>query len=109
MGWSGSNAVKIEEKECLRKSKDTSFLPLNDNSSNNIKQKEVIDKDKFKKIKVINKNNFCNNYLIRSIDTMEEIIYKKINIINSNDESTKKLLQELEILKTLDHPNIISV
>ena len=40
---------------------------------------------------------------------MKEFIYKIINISDSNDESTQKLLHDINILKILDHPNIISL
>ena len=72
-------------------------------------QKEDSDKEIFKKVKIISKNHTCKIYLIRSKETMKEFVYKIINSSNSNDETTKKLLHDIDILKNLDHPNIISL
>ena len=72
-------------------------------------QEQFTDKEIFKKVKEIgNKNNNCQSYLIRSTETKDEYAYKIINVSGSNDEFVKKALNDFEILKTLNHPNIIT-
>ena len=65
------------------------------------------DTETFTKIRKIGDTN--NSYLIKSIKTFEVYAYKKVDISNANDEETKKILKEVEILKVLNHPNIIGL
>ena len=66
------------------------------------------EKEIFRKVKKIDsKNKICHCFLIRSIETMEEFAYKEIDISDSNDESSKRMIHDIEILKELNHPNII--
>ena len=58
-------------------------------------------------VKKIGNNNICHSYLIRSTETNEEYAYKKIDISDANDESVKRIKNDVEILKTLNHPNVI--
>ena len=64
-------------------------------------------KEEFIKIKEIgNPGGICHSFLVKSKKTNEECVYKKINISCSNSEC-KKYLNNIEILKKLNHPNII--
>jgi serine/threonine protein kinase len=65
------------------------------------------EQENFIIVKNIGSNNICHCYLIRSTVTNEEFVYKKINTSDANDASVKKIKNEMEILKTLNHPNII--
>ena len=106
----GCGGIDVIENTKTIKNGDISEIDfiIEDQSKINVIQKEEIDKDIFKKIKSMSQNNICKSYLIRSIDSLEKLLYKKININNSNEESTQRLLNEVDILKTLDHPNIMS-
>ena len=74
-----------------------------------INQRNSNDTDEiFKKIKKIGKSNSnFHCYLIRSTKSFEEYAYKIINISDSNNELSKKIMNDIEILKNLNHPNII--
>jgi NIMA (never in mitosis gene a)-related kinase len=65
------------------------------------------EQENFIIVKNIGSNNICHCYLIRSTETNEVYAYKKVNISDANDESVKKIKNDVEILKTLDHPNVI--
>ena len=65
------------------------------------------EQENFIVVKKIGKNNICHCYLIRSTETNDEYAYKKINISDSNDESVKRIKNDVEMLKKLNHPNII--
>ena len=76
-----------------------------ENISENTQEDSNNDTETFTKIRKIGDTN--NSYLIKSIKTFEVYAYKKVDISNANDEETKKILKEVEILKVLNHPNII--
>ena len=59
----------------------------------------------FIKIKEI-RSNFFHKYIIRNVETKEEYAYKMINI-NTDSKKKKKILNDAQILKNINHPNII--
>ncbi len=64
-------------------------------------------REEFIKVKEIgNRDGICHSFLVRSKRTDEECVYKKINISCSTSEC-KKYLNNVEILKKINHPNII--
>ena len=65
-------------------------------------------KIKFHIVKEIGKkkNTFCHRFLIRSENSNEEYAYKRVNI-KANEEEKKKILNYIEILKKINHPNVI--
>ena len=65
----------------------------------------------FKKVKTIGKeqSNICHNFLIRSDITKEEYVYKRIIIGAMNKKEKDEILNNIKALKTIDHPNIISL
>ena len=67
----------------------------------------MVKNEALKKIKTIGEGSFSEVYLIRSQKTQREYALKKIQIKKSNLK-IDKILQEVNILKELDHPNIIS-
>ena len=122
MGCTSKEITNSEKGDIYTKSISSPIYFQNKN--NNSKNNDVVpndisgfyddngedsDKEIFKKIKIISKNHFSKIYLIRSKETMQEYVYKIINISNSNDEPIKKVLHDIDILKSLDHPNIISL
>ena len=60
-----------------------------------------------KKIKIIGEGAFGEVYLIKSQKTQLEFALKKIQIKNTKYD-IKRIMEEVNILKELDHPNIIS-
>ena len=66
---------------------------------------EDISFQHFKKIKLIGEGSFGKVYLIESKETYKEFALKEINIKGKKEDEWKR---EIEILKTIDHPNIIS-
>ena len=68
-----------------------------------------IKREQFKKVGEIGQNaNICHSFLITSIETDKEYAYKIINT-HGNEEMKKKILNDIEILKNLNHPNIIQL
>ena len=65
---------------------------------------EDISSQHFKKIKLIGEGSFGKVYLIKSKETGKEYALKEINI----EEKKVDWKREIDILKTIDHPNIIS-
>ena len=67
------------------------------------------DKEIFKKVKEIGKRSKnCHNYLIRSTESMMEYAYKIIDVSGSDEGFMKNTLNDINILKKLNHPNIIT-
>jgi len=65
------------------------------------------EQENFILVKKIGKDSISHCYLIRSTETNEEFAYKKVNISDANDKSVKRIKNDLEILKKLNHPNVI--
>ena len=65
------------------------------------------DQEKFIMVKKIGKSTICHCYLIRSVETKDEYAYKKKDISDANDDSVKRIKNDMEMLKTLNHPNVI--
>ena len=84
------------------------------------KKIEDISSQHFKKIKKLGEGSYGKVYLIRSKETQKEYALKRISINEENDnakrisiieENYNKLslfMNEVNILKKIDHPNIIS-
>lgn len=65
------------------------------------------NKEIFFKVKELgNKTNLCNSFLIRSQKSDDEYVLKTINI-KDNEKQKKKLLNDFQILKKINHPNIL--
>lgn len=120
MGCSSSKEEDLENDELIRKKMSalTALHPAVEEDPQNISgilgfeqvnQRNSNDTDEiFKKIKKIGKSNSnFHCYLIRSTKSFEEYAYKIINISDSNNELSKKIMNDIEILKNLNHPNII--
>ena len=103
------NIVEANEKDLKEKNLIVSkrlSAPLNYNSrAQEISSEE--EQENFVVVKNIGNNNICHSYLIRSTETNDQYAYKKINISDSNDESVKRIKNDVDILKKLNHPNVI--
>ena len=67
----------------------------------------IVINEILKKIKTLGEGSFGEVYLIKSQKTQLEFALKKIQLKN-NKLKIKRILGEVNILKELDHPNIIS-
>ena len=63
--------------------------------------------DKIKTINEEDEDNFA--ILIKSSKTLLEYSYKKVDISDKNNEAIQQILKEIEMIKKLDHPNIIKL
>ena len=64
----------------------------------------------YKLYKLIGKGTFGEVYLTSNIDNSKVYATKRIEFnINSNKTSSKYLINEIEIMKELDHPNLIKL
>jgi len=97
MGCSSSKAIPVKEVDDDYGLQKTISVPINFEEEENFIIVKKIGKD----------NNICHSYLIRSTETGEEYAYKKVNIYNANDDSVKRIKNDVEILKKLNHPNVI--
>ena len=97
MGCSSSKAIPVKEVDDDYGLQKTISVPINFEEEENFIIVKKIGKD----------NNICHSYLIRSTETGEEYAYKKVNIYNANDNSVKLIKNDVEMLKTLNHPNVI--
>lgn len=58
-------------------------------------------------IRPINKEEDNYEYMIKNSKTLCEYSYKKVDISDKNNKATQRIFEEIEILKKIDHPNII--
>ena len=69
---------------------------------------EIIENENFQKIRTIGKGNYGEIFLIRSKKTGREYALKAIIINNMTKKKVPNLMREVDNLKKLNHPNIIS-
>ena len=111
MGCSSSKAIPIQEAN--EEEDNNSILrreisvPIKISTHKAPQKPSEEEQENFIIVKKIGNNNICHSYLIRSTETNEEYAYKRVNISDANDESVKKIKNDVEILKTLNHPNVI--
>ena len=64
----------------------------------------------FAKLKTLDDNDENEeNALVKNCKTLFEYAYKKIDISDINNINTQKTLKEVDVMKTIDHPNIIKL
>ena len=62
----------------------------------------------YDKIKTINEEEEDNYaFLVKNSKTLCEYSYKKVDISDKNSEAAQRIFKEVEILKKIEHPNII--
>ena len=69
-------------------------------------------KEIYHKVRTLGKNKniaICHNFVIRSPKTMEEFAFKIIRVSKLTEQEKKKILNHIELLKKIDHPNIITL
>ena len=71
--------------------------------------KKKIPEKKFKKIKKLGKGGFGKVFLIKSKKTNNEYALKEIKIENQKSNKLLLIKREINNLRILDHPNIISI
>ena len=95
----------------------------NNNQFSSVTLKQTINVDKGKpshcdcndvvfgnniQIKKLNEEEEDNyEYLVNNSKTLLEYSYKKVDISDKNTEAAQRIFREVEILKKIDHPNII--
>ena len=67
--------------------------------------KEDISSQHFKKVKALGEGSYGSVYLIKSKETGKKYALKEINTVKTINDEWKR---EINIIKTIDHPNIIS-
>ena len=70
------------------------------------------NKEIYHKVRTLGKNKeiaICHNFVIRSPKTMEEFAFKIIKVSKLTEQEKKKILNKIDILKKIDHPNIITL
>ena len=72
------------------------------------KKIEDISSQHFKIIKKLGEGSYGKVYLIRSKETQKEYSLKKINFNPKKYDKVFSFMDEVNILKKIDHPNIIS-
>ena len=66
----------------------------------------------YHKVRTLGNNKniaICHNFVIRSPKTKEEFAFKIIKVSKLSEEEKKKVINKIEILKKIDHPNIITL
>ena len=65
----------------------------------------------FEKLKTIEEDDEENEncFLVKNSKTLYEYAYKKVDISDKNDEAALKILKEVDILKKINHPNVIKL
>ncbi|EGR29124.1 protein kinase domain protein [Ichthyophthirius multifiliis] len=65
-------------------------------------------KELYKEIEIIGKGSFGSATLIKKISTDQLYVAKKIELSNLSQKEQQKAKQEAEVLKQLEHPNIVA-
>ena len=91
----------------FRDPKDIKASAINIDQSNSL----VFNIVKLDKIKTLEEDNNENafTYLVKQAKTLTEFAYKTIDISDKSEENIKNIMKEIEIIKNLDHPNIIKI
>jgi NIMA (never in mitosis gene a)-related kinase len=72
---------------------------------------ECVEVENYKVVKEIGKNktDIYRSYLLRSSTNDNEYVYKSVNVIALNKKEKDSMLNEIEVLKKLNHPNVIEI
>ena len=72
---------------------------------------DEIEVENYKVVKEIdkNQNDLTRSYLLRSPTNVNEYVYKSINVIALKKEEKNTMFNEINILKNINHPNVIEI
>ena len=72
---------------------------------------DSVEIENYKVVKEISKNktDICRSYLLRSPSNVNEYVYKSVNVVALNKEEKESILNEINVLKKINHPNVIEV
>ena len=94
-----SNGTKIDDKLSNKVTLDTNLLVAR--STND-------PKDNYKKAKILGQGSFGTVYLVKQKQINGYFAIKKIKK-SKNDKDDENLMNEINILRKLDHPNIVKI
>ncbi len=89
------------------KESKTIYIPPNLVDASSLSQNNIVIFEKIKELG--NSINNDNNLLIKSTKTLNDYVYKKVDISDKDNEMTKIILKEIDILKKINHPNIVAL
>ena len=72
------------------------------------KEFNVVELSKVKILEEDDKEN-AYTYLVKNSKTLTEFAYKRVELSDKNEENIKNILKEIEIIKNLNHPNLIKI
>ena len=85
------------------------IIPTDMINPDHMKKSQIIEKNEsFNKIRRIGKGSYGEVFLIKSNKTQKEYALKAIKIKGVNQNILERIMIEVDNLKSLDHPNIIS-
>uniref|UniRef100_A0A6I9RQQ3 [RNA-polymerase]-subunit kinase n=1 Tax=Elaeis guineensis var. tenera TaxID=51953 RepID=A0A6I9RQQ3_ELAGV len=65
--------------------------------------------DAFKKLDKIGQGTYSHVYRARDLETGKIVALKKVRFVNMDPESVRFMAREIQILRRLDHPNVIKL
>ena len=119
--WNDKDPIGLTIKPTIYLDEYNNNLGNDKNEFQNINKKNTLHQsdidisfgnniDFYDKIKTINEEDEDNfAILIKSSKTLLEYAYKKVDISEKNNEAIQQILKEIEMIKKLDHPNIIKL
>ena len=100
---------KLVKNMTFRKFQESKTIYINEINEEDIAENPTLQNgaELFERIKTIGKSK--NVDIIKSTKTLYDYAYKKVDISDKNDETAEMILKEVDILKNLNHPNIIKL
>ncbi|XP_031490084.1 probable serine/threonine-protein kinase At1g54610 [Nymphaea colorata] len=65
--------------------------------------------DSFEKLDKIGQGTYSNVYKARDLETGKIVALKKVRFVNMDPESVRFMAREINILRRLDHPNVVKL
>ncbi|XP_072970266.1 probable serine/threonine-protein kinase At1g09600 [Typha angustifolia] len=65
--------------------------------------------DTFEKLEKIGQGTYSNVFKARDLETDKIVALKKVRFVNMDPESVRFMAREIQILRKLDHPNVIKL
>ena len=116
------NIITIDKINKEKRAKTLNFSLSNDSNKNNSIEKDLEintqlivncnnknPKDEYKIIKKLGKGAFGTVWKVKNIQTNLFRAMKKIPKLRNNMNNINEIINEIEILKHLDHPNIVKI